>query len=62
MKRLPAGDALFGRSELRANGSVAHPMHLFRVKAPGESRGAWDYYTPLRTTPASEAFAAAACP
>ena len=56
MKRLPAEDALFGRSDLRANGSVAHPMHLFSVKAPGESRGPWDYYTRLRTTDAAEAF------
>ena len=60
MKRLPAQDALFGRSDLRANGSVVHPMHLFRVKAPGESRGTWDYYTRLRTTPAAEAFGPAA--
>lgn len=56
MKRLAAEDTLFGRSNLRANGSVAHPMHLFRVKTAAESRGAWDYYTRLRTTPAAEAF------
>lgn len=58
MKRQPAEDALFGRSDVRANGSVAHPMHLFRVKAPAESRGAWDYYAPVRTVP--DAFGVAA--
>ena len=56
MKRLPAQDPLFGPSVLRADGGVSHPMHLFRVKAPGESRAAWDVYQPLRTVPAEEAF------
>ena len=65
MRALPAEDALFGRSTIRPNGAVAHPMHLFRVKAPGESRGPWDYYRPLRTIPAEQAFsspAASGCP
>ena len=56
MKRLPARDALFGESGLRADGGVSHPMHLFQVKAPGESAGPWDVYRPLRTVPATEAF------
>ena len=60
MKRVPAEDALFGASEVRANGGVAHPMHLFRVKAPGESAGGWDFYQRLRTTPADQAFGRAA--
>ncbi len=57
MKRLPASDALFGRSILRGDGGVSHPMHLFRVKTPAESREAWDIYHPLRTIAAEEAFA-----
>jgi branched-chain amino acid transport system substrate-binding protein len=56
MRRLPARDPLFGHSELRGDGGVSHPMHLFQVKAPGESRRAWDFYRPLRTIPAEEAF------
>ncbi len=56
MQRLPAWDPLFGASTLRADGGVSHPMHLFQVKAPGASRGAWDVYQPLRTVPAAEAF------
>ena len=32
------------------------PAYLFEVKAPNESRGAWDYYKLLQTTPAEEAF------
>ncbi len=57
MKRLPADDPLFGRSMLRADGGVSHPMHLFRVKSSAESRGDWDIYRPLRTITAEEAFA-----
>ena len=56
MKRLPAEDALFGRSEVRANGSVTHPMTLYQVKSPEESRYAWDFYKKLAVTPGDEAF------
>ncbi len=49
MRALPAEDGLFGRSDLRADGSVVHPMHLFRVRAPGESRAGWDFYERVRT-------------
>ena len=56
MKRLPARDALFGESTLRADGGVSHPMYLFEVKAPGEQRAPWDYYRLLRTIPADDAF------
>ena len=52
MTRMPADDPLFGRSSVRADGGVSHPMHLFQVKAPGESQGPWDVYRPLRTIPA----------
>ena len=60
MKRLPAEDALFGRSTLLASGSVTHPMHLFQIKTPGESSGPWDLYRRLRTIPAGQAFRGAA--
>jgi branched-chain amino acid transport system substrate-binding protein len=33
-----------------------HDMYLFEVKNPSESKGAWDYYQPIRTIPADEAF------
>jgi branched-chain amino acid transport system substrate-binding protein len=32
-------------------------FYLFKVKAPAESRGAWDYYDLLRTIPAEDAAA-----
>ncbi|WP_407520082.1 ABC transporter substrate-binding protein [Methylobacterium oryzisoli] len=65
MRRVPAEDPLFGRSEVRADGRVTHPMYLFEVKKPAESKGPWDYYTLLATIPADQAFrplAAGQCP
>jgi branched-chain amino acid transport system substrate-binding protein len=33
-----------------------HPAYLFEVKRPEESRGGWDLYKLLQTTPAEQAF------
>ncbi len=60
MRRMPATDPLFGRSALRPDGSVTHPMHLFRVKTSEESQGEWDFYSMLRTV--WDAFGESACP
>ncbi len=43
---------------MRADGRVLHDLTLYRVKAPGESRGAWDLLAPVGVVPAAEAFAA----
>ena len=56
MKAIPTDDPLFGRGEIRADGRVIHPMYLFQVKTPAESRYAWDYYKLLQTTPGETAF------
>ena len=56
MKAMPTEDDAFGRGTIRADGRKLHPAYLFEVKAPNESRGAWDYYKLLQTTPAEEAF------
>ncbi len=56
MKAMPTEDDCFGRGSIRADGRKIHPSYLFEVKAPGESRGPWDYYKLLGTTPAEEAF------
>ena len=42
---------------MRADGRVLHDLTLYRVKAPGESRGAWDLLAPVGAVPAAEAFA-----
>jgi branched-chain amino acid transport system substrate-binding protein len=33
-----------------------HPVYLFEVKKPAESKNPWDLYKLLATTPANEAF------
>jgi branched-chain amino acid transport system substrate-binding protein len=56
MKATPTSDPLFGNGEVRADGRVTHDMYLFKVKAPADSKGPWDYYETLATIPAAEAF------
>jgi branched-chain amino acid transport system substrate-binding protein len=56
MKELPTDDALFGKGSIRADGRKIHPMYLYEVKAPDESKGPWDYYKLRREIPAAEAF------
>ncbi len=56
MKEMPAEDQAFGRSTVRADGRVIHDSYLFEVKKPEESKGPWDYYKLIATTPADKAF------
>jgi branched-chain amino acid transport system substrate-binding protein len=56
MKRMPTDDDVFGPGRIREDGRKLHDVHLFEVKTPAESRGPWDYFKLLRTTPAEEAF------
>ncbi len=56
MKAMPTDDPLFGQGVIRPDGRKIHPMYLFQVKAPAESRGGWDYYKLLATIPAEQAF------
>ena len=56
MRALPADDDAMGRGSLRADGRAIHDFHLFRVKAPADSKQAWDNYTLVSTVPADKAF------
>jgi branched-chain amino acid transport system substrate-binding protein len=56
MKSTPTDDKLFGKGEVRADGRKIHPMYLFEVKKPAESKAPWDYYKLRATIPAEEAF------
>jgi branched-chain amino acid transport system substrate-binding protein len=56
MKKTPIDDKLFGRVVVRTDGRAIHNMYLFKVKAPSESKGPWDYYTLVSTIPADKAF------
>jgi branched-chain amino acid transport system substrate-binding protein len=56
MKEMPTDDILFGKGTVRADGRKIHPMYLFEVKKPAESKGPWDLYKLRATIPANEAF------
>jgi branched-chain amino acid transport system substrate-binding protein len=56
MKSVPTDDKLFGKGEVRQDGRKIHPMYLFEVKKPAESKGPWDLYKTRATIPAKEAF------
>ena len=56
MKELPTDDPLFGKGNIRADGRKIHPVYLFEVKKPSESKGPYDYYKVLQTIPADKAF------
>ena len=65
MKELPTDDKLFGKGTIRADGRKIHPAYLFEVKKPAESKGPWDYYKLIGTTPGDQAFrplSESACP
>lgn len=56
MKQTPSKDALFGEGRVREDGRHIHPMYLFQVKTPAESKAPWDFYKLVQTIPAEEAF------
>ena len=65
LKEMPTDNSLFGKGSIRADGRKIHPAYLFEVKKPEESKGPWDYYKLVGTTPADEAFrplSESACP
>ncbi|MEW5890388.1 MAG: ABC transporter substrate-binding protein [Pseudomonadota bacterium] len=56
MKAMPTEDKLFGKGSIRADGRKIHPLYLFEVKKPSESKYPGDFYKLLATVPANEAF------
>jgi branched-chain amino acid transport system substrate-binding protein len=56
MKAMPTDDDCFGPGRIREDGRKIHPVYLFEVKQPSESRGEWDLYKLIGTTPADDAF------
>ena len=56
MKAMPTDDDCFGKGSIRIDGRCIHPSYLWQVKTPAESKGPWDYYKPLGSTPAETAF------
>jgi branched-chain amino acid transport system substrate-binding protein len=56
LKAMPTDDDCFGAGSIRIDGRKIHPSYLWEVKKPSESKGPWDYYKPLASTPADKAF------
>ena len=55
MRSLPVAN--FGRpTTVRADGRVIYDLTLYRVKSPAESHAPWDYFQPIGSIPAAEAF------
>jgi branched-chain amino acid transport system substrate-binding protein len=56
MKAMSTDDPLYGKGSIRIDGRKLHPMYLFQVKSPAESKGDWDVYKLAATIPAADAF------
>jgi branched-chain amino acid transport system substrate-binding protein len=56
LKKMPTDDDCFGPGSIRIDGRKLHPSYLWEVKKPSESKGPWDYYKPVASTPADQAF------
>ena len=56
MKAHPSTDPVYGTVPIRADGRAVHPMYLFQVKSPAQSKAPYDYYTLQQTVPADKAF------
>jgi branched-chain amino acid transport system substrate-binding protein len=56
MREIPVEDVIFGRSVIRVDGRVIHPVYLFEAKKPSESVEPWDLLTLKATVPIDQAF------
>ncbi len=55
MREMPI-DYFGKKASLRADGRLLADLTLYKVKAPSEVKKPWDYYAPVRTISAAEAF------
>ena len=56
MKKMPVEDDCFGKTTIREDGRNLTAAYLFEVKKPSESKGPWDYYNLVATTPGEQAY------
>ena len=56
MKKMPAQDDVYGTTHIREDGLALLTAYLFTVKAPKESKGPWDYYKLVQTSPPDKAW------
>jgi branched-chain amino acid transport system substrate-binding protein len=55
MKKTPTDDDALGKGYIREDGRGVFPAYLFEVKQPSESKGPWDLYKLVATTPGEDA-------
>ncbi|CAH2599999.1 ABC transporter substrate-binding protein [Rhodovastum atsumiense] len=56
MKSIPVDDDAFGKGSIRQDGRGLFNAYLFEVKSPAQSKGPWDYYKLIQTTPPDQAW------
>ncbi len=56
MKEMPVQNFFHKGTRIREDGRVLLPMHLFKVKTPAASKGEWDLYEYVTSTPGEQAF------
>jgi branched-chain amino acid transport system substrate-binding protein len=56
LKLGPVKDPLLGDGVVRADGRMTHPVQIFRVKTPKDSKEPWDYFTTIDEIPGDQAF------
>ena len=49
-------DDVFSKGHIRKDGLFQHPMYLYKVKAPAESKSEWDLVDTVRKIPGDQAF------
>jgi branched-chain amino acid transport system substrate-binding protein len=49
-------DMYVKNGRIRSDGTMLHDMYLLRVKTPGQSNAAWDYYDLIETVSGDDAF------
>jgi branched-chain amino acid transport system substrate-binding protein len=58
MRALPVDDMFAKNGKIRGDGLLIHDVHLFEAKSSAQSKGPWDLYNLVRTTPGSESYSA----
>ncbi|ABD88011.1 ABC transporter substrate-binding protein [Rhodopseudomonas palustris] len=56
LKTLKGHDKLFGEIAIRPDGRVIHPIYLFEIKTPSESKYPYDYYKLVSTIAPAQAY------
>ncbi|KQT88556.1 ABC transporter substrate-binding protein [Aurantimonas sp. Leaf443] len=56
LHEMPVEDVFAKNGRVEANGRMVYDMFLFRVKAPSEMKGEWDFYTEAAKVPGAEAY------